>query len=1046
MHGSHQNGKGAVRRRAVDGTRIASAPTPLGRRQRSFRLLTCALVAGFALLGFSLAFHVSVAGASPSIACNGSNPGANGVLDVVVGSSAGTSDLLVVAVVSGDYTVSLTSGGSSGPVCTGQTLPVGGSAGFPSVEITGTASLPTDFQPGTASGVTFTGQPGESNVLDLAGESASDFGTLTVAMSSASCAGGGQLSTTGGSPNVTDAFCNITAVDGAASVPTTFQPDPTLTSTPTSPPVFVGGDTSANGSVLDLSGIVSPDAGGHVVSAVTVPMGANTAAQPGQVIADVAGVPVQFASLAGVNEVLGSPGGTTFQPGTASGVTFVGSGKANTLDLSGEPAGTSVQLSGPSSSCPSSGELGTLLVGTGTDRSCAITTFIGSSQGSNTFQSDGIGGHTFQGGGSGNVLDLSNAPAGLTVGASSVTGLSGGADTFSDMQRFVGSSSGSTTFVAPGFGGGFTFTGSGSGNTLDFSAFPSGARLDETSPSSGTASLSTSAADTFSKVSCFVGSSQGSTTFVVATGTHAVTGCDETTSPVNFLGQGTGNTLDLSGLSASAQSPVVVSVGAGSASGSGSMLTFARIGHFVGSSSGSTTFRPDASTSYAFTGQGSGNTLSYASLPFGGPGITIDLAKGQVTGGPLAGTDVFSGVQSIVGSPNNDTFLAAPVTTALDGGGGSNTLDLSHTTSQVTLDLGQATPQATGGAGVLMIAPDSFQTVIGSNFGNRLTAGPGSVTLRGGSGTDRLQAGSGTDSLIAGSGPTTLVGGTGYDTMTGGAGADTFIPGTGGGKIADASGVGTIDYANVTAGVQVNLGTKSYVVTPGVVLQADTATGGGGDTYALSGISNIIGSSHGDILVGSSGSNRIQGGGGTNLIVGDGGGDMLIGGSGSNVFVTGPGNNNVSGGKGSNTIDYASAPTAVNVNLRSGTAKNGYGGTDSLSGIASIIGSNNNGDILKLGTHPGTIYAGNGGGDTLVGSKAGGSTMFGGGGSDKFTSLGANDHMIGGTGNDTFLANNGFKDFIVGGKGHNVAYVDCIDVKYKTYSHVQVVHKPSGCV
>jgi Ca2+-binding RTX toxin-like protein len=626
-----------------------------------------------------------------------------------------------------------------------------------------------------------------------------------------------------------------------------------------------------------------------------------------------------------------------------------------------------------------------------------------------------------------------------------VTGLTGGSDTFSGIQQFDGPSSGSTTFVAPGSGGGLTFVGAGSGNTLDASAFPSGARVDDTSPSSGTASLSTSAVDTFSNVSCFVGSSQGSTTFVVATGTHPVTGCDESTSPVNFQGQGSSNKLDLSDLSASAQSPVVVSVGAGSVSGSGSTLTFAKIATFVGSSFGSTTFKPDASTSYAFKGQGVGNSLSFDSLVAGGPGVTIDLAKGEVTGGPLAGIDVFSGVQTIVGSPNNDTFLAGPGTMALDGGGGSNTFDLSHTTSQVNLDLGQSTPQATGGAGVLTIAPNSFQAVIGSNFGNHLVTGPGNVTLQGGSGTDRLEAGAGADSLIAGSGPSTLVGGSGYDTMRGGAGADTFIPGTGGGKIVDTIGVGTIDYAAATAGVQVNLGTKSYVVTPGVVLPADTATGGGGGTYALSGISNIDGSRFGDILVGSTGSNRIQGGGGTNLIVGDGGGDTLIGGTGANVFITGSGNNTVSGGSGSNTIDYASAPNAVNANLRTGSAKNGFGGTDSLSGIASIIGSNNNGDMLKLGTHAGTIVAGNGGGDTLVGSKAGGSTMLGGGGSDKLTSLGANDHMIGGTGNDTFFANNSFKDFIVGGKGHNIAYVDCLDVKFKTYSHVQVVHKPSRC-
>ena len=75
----------------------------------------------------------------------------------------------------------------------------------------------------------------------------------------------------------------------------------------------------------------------------------------------------------------------------------------------------------------------------------------------------------------------------------------------------------------------------------------------------------------------------------------------------------------------------------------------------------------------------------------------------------------------------------------------------------------------------------------------------------------------------------------------------------------------------------------------------------------------------------------------------------------------------------------------------------------------------------------------------------GGSKLYGGAGSDTFASLGPGDHMVGGTGSDTFLADNGFKDFSVGGKGHNVAYVDCIDVKDKTYSHIQKLHRPSHC-
>jgi hypothetical protein len=954
----------------INGGATTSAPP---RRRRSYRLLAWTLGAAFALVGFSQAFHVSDAGALPSITCSGSNPGTNGVLDVIVGGTPDSTDVLIVAVVGGDYSLSVTEGSASSSVCTGLTLPAGGTSGFPTVEITG-ASVPTTFRPGTTTtNVDFIGQSGAANTIDLSSESASDFNSITVTMSSSVCTGGGQFSTTGGSPDITDAFCNVAVIDSATSVPTTFEPDPTLSATPSSPPVFVGLDSAPGGSVLDLSGIVTPDSNGFTLAGVTASMNEDTAAVPGVVSAAVAGSAVQFASFSGIDEVLGSPGGTVFQPGTAISTAFDGQpGASNVIDLATEAAGNTVQLDGPSTSCPSGDELATIEISAGTDSSCSIKTFVGSSQGSNTFESDGYGGHTFQGSGASNTLDLSNAPAGLVVSPTGVT-LTGGSDTFSGIQGFVGSHQGSTTFVASGVGGGISFRGEGSGNKLDLSALPPNATVDE---QTGVASFSTSAADTFSSISCFVGSSSGSTTFVAAPGSHSSAGCG----PESFTGQGSSNELDLSSIDATTQTQLVVDIGAGTASGPGTTLTFGGISTFVGSSLGFTTFRPDASHSYDIQGLGSGNTL-----------------------------------------------------------------DLSKASSSVTLDLGRTTPQATGGAGTLTIAAGSIQTVIGSNFGNHLSAGPGTVTLRGGAGTDLLQAGSGTDTLIAGSGPSTLVGGAGYDAMTGGAGADLFKPGSGGGSITDSSGVGTLDCAEAASSVDVNLGTKPYTVTPGVVLAADTLTGGAGAPYALSGIVNVVGSTHGDVLVGSSGANDIQGGSGPNLIVGDGGGDMLVGGSGTNVFITGSGHNVVTGGSGSNTIDYASAPRAVNVDLRAGTAKNGFGGTDSLKNVANVIGSNNNGDVIKLGGHQGTITAGNGSGDALVGSKAGGSTMYGGGGSDTFTSVGPRDHMIGGTGDDTFLANNGFKDYIVGGKGHNVAYVDCTDVRDKTYRHVQVVHVPLHC-
>ena len=92
------------------------------------------------------------------------------------------------------------------------------------MQVNGSTSLPTTFQPGTASGVTFVGQSAVTNTLDLTAESASNFTALTVAMATSTgpCSGQGEL-TSNGAINLADCFTNVTTVDGAAAVPTTFR-------------------------------------------------------------------------------------------------------------------------------------------------------------------------------------------------------------------------------------------------------------------------------------------------------------------------------------------------------------------------------------------------------------------------------------------------------------------------------------------------------------------------------------------------------------------------------------------------------------------------------------------------------------------------------------------------------------------------------------------------------------------------------------------------------------------------------------------------------
>ena len=690
------------------------------RRWRPLRAASLALaltIGGLAALGLSPA---APAGASSvSVSCTAGTLGTSGVLDIGVSGSPAPSVGLTVATAGGDYVVTLDDGTTSTPVCTGQSLPDSGSSGFPQVEVTGPAPVPTTFEPGTASGVTFTGESSAPNTLDLSGESSTSFTGLTVAMpSSASCPNGGQLTGTGNTA-IDDCFSNVGTVVGSASVSTTFEPDPAVTATPSAVPLFVGG-TGTVGNVLDLSSVASPDASGLTVGGPTVSMGADTAAGPGTVTAEVGTNTVTFANFYGVNEVQGSSTlGTDFQPGTASPeVTFVGApGPTNTLDLTSESSANftrlTVSMPGASSTC------------------------------------------------------------------------------------------------------------------------------------SGTGALT-------------------------GTGFASIGDC------------------------------------------------FSNVGNVLGSSSVSTTFQPSSGGTARFVGQS-----------------------------------------------------------------GSDTLDLSHAPSSVTLNLGLSGPQVTGGAGTLTLVPGTISTVIGAPNNDTFLGGPGNLTLIGGEGTDWLQAGSGTDVLIAGSGPTTLVGGTGYDTMTGGAGADRFIPGTGGGKITDTAGVGTLDYSKSSAPVDVNASTSPYTTPSGVDVPPETATGGGGAPEALVGIAQFVGSASG----------------GTTFLAPATAGLTFEG--------QGPGN----------TLDLPTAPRGIMVKPNGdspsspGSVSGLIGGTDTFSGFQTFVGSAQGGTTFLAPATAGLTFEGQGPGNTLDLPTAPRGIMVKPNG-DSPSSPGSVSGLIGGT--DTF---SGFQTFVGGPRG-----------------------------
>jgi Ca2+-binding RTX toxin-like protein len=176
------------------------------------------------------------------------------------------------------------------------------------------------------------------------------------------------------------------------------------------------------------------------------------------------------------------------------------------------------------------------------------------------------------------------------------------------------------------------------------------------------------------------------------------------------------------------------------------------------------------------------------------------------------------------------------------------------------------------------------------------------------------------------------------DTLIGGNGATTLVSNAGGNTLEAGTGQTSAEYLGL-GGLTVNL---------------------------ASGRASVSGSSASDTLIGI-----------TDVLV-NGGSDTLIGGASASTLEGGAGNNTLIGGSGATTADFADAASGVVVNLAAGTAQNGLGGTDTLSGIHDVIGSS---------------FA-----DTLIGDS-GTDTLDGGGGGDTLEA---------GSGNDTFVFGRGY--------------------------------------
>ena len=242
----------------------------------------------------------------------------------------------------------------------------------------------------------------------------------------------------------------------------------------------------------------------------------------------------------------------------------------------------------------------------------------------------------------------------------------------------------------------------------------------------------------------------------------------------------------------------------------------------------------------------------------------------------------------------------------------------------------------------------------GTASGDRIEGLGGDDLLFGAGSRDKLFGGDGHDRLVGDAGNDLLVGGAGEDSFVGGRGNDTFNGTDTAQEDLDGSGFDHVDYSSDGggSGVTVNLATG-------------TATDSYGHTDTLIDIEVVFGTNSADTITG----------GGAN---------------GFEDFRGLGGNDVINGGAGVDRVTYSSdlgrgGEMGVVVNLETGTARDGFGDTDTLSNIERVRGTVFSDEIT-----------GNGGGNRL--EPLGGDDFIN-GRAGKDTVSYANDHFFTQNGN-----------------------------------------------
>ena len=477
-------------------------------------------------------------------------------------------------------------------------------------------------------------------------------------------------------------------------------------------------------------------------------------------------------------------------------------------------------------------------------------------------------------------------------------------------------------------------------------------------------------------------------------------------------------------------------------------------GDFIAANAAAQTLTGNAGQDLIFGGGGNDTINGNAQddrLDGGDGNDTVNGGDGNDTIAGGAGADVLNGgndADTITGDSGNDAVNGGAgddrfIATVGDGndsyigGTGIDTYDLSGTTVGATITATTSTSTQTG------TDSHTVENIIGSQGNDVITMNGVANVIDGQGGNDNINAGAGADTVRGGDGNDTIAGGTGNDLLFGDAGDDVFnytigdgadvidggadndrlnVNGTAaaqtlavllsGSAIATIAGSSIVGIEQVAANLLGGVDTLTYGATTTnltVNLGSGLATG----FVSAANIENVTGGSGNDALTGSAAANAIVGGAGNDTITGGAGADSLNGGAGNDTFLAtvADGNDAYVGGAGAgDTYDLSGTTAGATVNLLAGTAASAQTGSDTITGIENVTGTNG-ADTLS-GNGFANVFRGLGGNDTISGGSgadvidggAGNDTLNGDAGADVITGGTGNDAINGGAGNDRFVA------------------------------------------